>query len=65
MKKRKTSRRAAPQRRPPLKGILLALAIGLLSHLNDDATRGSRPISYAELVKRTGMEFLPGVSPGN
>ena len=31
--------------------------------LNDDATRGSRPISYAELVKRTGIEFLPGVHP--
>lgn len=33
-------------------------------HLNHDATRGSRPISYAELVKRTGINFLPGVSPG-
>jgi endonuclease G len=32
-------------------------------HLNDDATRGSRPISYAELVKRTGINFLPGVTP--
>lgn len=30
-------------------------------HLNDDATKGSRPISYSELVKRTGIEFLPGV----
>ena len=30
-------------------------------HLNDDATRGSRPISYDELVKRTGIAFLPGV----
>ena len=30
---------------------------------NDDATRGSRPISYAELVLRTGVVFLPGVSP--
>jgi endonuclease G len=30
---------------------------------NDNATRGSRPISYAELVKRTGIEFLPGVNP--
>ena len=29
-------------------------------HLNDDATRASRPISYGELVKRTGIEFLPG-----
>lgn len=34
-------------------------------HLNDDATRGSRPISYAELVRRTGVEFLPGANPGN
>ena len=32
-------------------------------HLNDDATRGSKPISYVELVKRTGIEFLPGVNP--
>ena len=32
-------------------------------HLNDDATRGSRPITYAELVKRTGVNFLPGVVP--
>jgi len=31
---------------------------------NSDETRASRPISYAELVKRTGIEFLPGVSPG-
>lgn len=33
-------------------------------HLNDDATRGSRPISYAELVQRTGIDFLPGLNPG-
>jgi endonuclease G len=32
-------------------------------HLNDDATRGSKPITYAELVKRTGINFLPGVNP--
>ena len=32
-------------------------------HENSAATRASRPISYAELVKRTGVEFLPGVSP--
>jgi hypothetical protein len=32
-------------------------------HLNDDATRGSRPISYGELVKRTGINFLPGLMP--
>lgn len=31
---------------------------------NDKATRGARPISYAELVKRTGVEFLPGLKPG-
>jgi len=30
--------------------------------LNDNATRGSKPISYAELVKRTGINFFPGVS---
>ncbi len=34
-------------------------------HLNDDATRGSRPISYAELVERTGVNFLPGVLLGD
>ena len=32
-------------------------------HLNDDATRGSKPISYAELINRTGVNFLPGVTP--
>lgn len=32
-------------------------------HANNDATRGSKPISYAELVNRTGIEFLPGVNP--
>ncbi len=31
-------------------------------HLNNDVTRGSRPISYAELVKRTRVNFLPGVN---
>ena len=30
---------------------------------NDNATRGSRPISYAELVLRTGVDFLPGSRP--
>jgi len=30
---------------------------------NADATKGSKPISYSELVKRTGIEFLPGVNP--
>lgn len=28
---------------------------------NNDSARGSKPISYAELVKRTGIQFLPGV----
>lgn len=31
-------------------------------NLNDNATRASRPISYSELVRRTGIEFLPGVN---
>ena len=31
--------------------------------LNDDAIQGVKPISCAELVKRTGIEFLPGVTP--
>jgi endonuclease G len=30
---------------------------------NADATRGARPISYAELVLRTGVDFLPGIRP--
>jgi endonuclease G len=34
-------------------------------HENNDATRASRPIGYGELVKRTGVEFLPGVRPGD
>ena len=29
-------------------------------HLNDDATQESSPISYDELVKSTGINFLPG-----
>ena len=33
-------------------------------HLNDDVTRGSKPISYEELVRRTWINFLPGVKPG-
>lgn len=32
-------------------------------HLNDNATKASRPISYSELVRRTGIEFLPGLHP--
>jgi endonuclease G len=31
-------------------------------HQNDNATRGAKPISYGELVRRTGIEFLPGVN---
>ena len=30
-------------------------------HLNDDSTQASRPIRYSELVRRTGVDFLPGV----
>ena len=30
-------------------------------YLNDDTVKGSKPISYAELVQRTGVRFLPGV----
>lgn len=30
---------------------------------NTDDARISRPISYQELVQRTGIEFLPGASP--
>jgi endonuclease G len=32
-------------------------------HANDNLTLGSKPISYAELVKRTGIEFLPSLNP--
>ena len=32
-------------------------------HENADTTSASRPISYADLVKRTGTNFLPGLSP--
>nr|WP_240965011.1 DNA/RNA non-specific endonuclease [Acidovorax sp. SRB_24] len=32
-------------------------------HRNDNATRAAQPISYEELVRRTGIEFLPGVYP--
>lgn len=31
-------------------------------HANNDKTRGAKPISYSELVRRTGIEFLPGTS---
>ena len=30
-------------------------------HRNSDDERGGPPINYKELVKRTGIEFLPGV----
>ena len=29
-------------------------------YLNGDAVQGSKPVSYAELVQRTGVKFLPG-----
>ena len=32
---------------------------------NSDAARPGKPISYGELVKRTGIEFLPGVQPAS
>ena len=32
-------------------------------YANDNDARASAPISYRELVKRTGIEFLPGVNP--
>ena len=30
---------------------------------NRDDERISKPISYSELVERTGIEFLPGIQP--
>ena len=30
---------------------------------NDDAARVTQPISYEELVRRTGIDFLPGSMP--
>jgi endonuclease G len=32
---------------------------------NTNEARVGRPISYGELVKRTGITFLPGVQPGS
>ncbi len=32
---------------------------------NADDARPGKPISYGELVKRTGIEFLPGVQPAS
>lgn len=29
-------------------------------HANSDETRGAKPISYAELVSITGVDFFPG-----
>ena len=34
-------------------------------HENSDSTKASRPISYADLVRRTGINFLPGASLGD
>lgn len=34
-------------------------------HENDNDTKGTRPISYGDLVKRTGIDFLPSVRPAN
>ena len=31
---------------------------------NEDEAKISKPISYPELVRRTGIEFLPGITPG-
>lgn len=31
---------------------------------NDDEARITKPITYPELVRRTGIEFLPGITPG-
>lgn len=32
---------------------------------NRDDTRNSKPITYQELVKNTGIDFLPGIQPKN
>jgi len=32
---------------------------------NDNEARMSKPIPYRELVARTGIEFLPGINPGD
>lgn len=34
-------------------------------HENSDATGASKPISYADLVERTGINFLPDVKPSD
>jgi endonuclease G len=30
---------------------------------NENEARAGKPITYQELVQRTGIEFLPGISP--
>jgi len=37
--------------------------MGALARERRRYARASNPISYAELVRLTGIEFLPGVSP--
>lgn len=32
---------------------------------NENEARASKPITYRELVARTGIEFLPGINPGD
>jgi endonuclease G len=32
---------------------------------NDNEARAGKPITYRELVQRTGIEFLPGISPSD
>jgi endonuclease G len=32
---------------------------------NDNEARAGKPITYRELVQRTGIEFLPGIDPGD
>jgi endonuclease G len=32
---------------------------------NENEAKAGKPISYRELVQRTGIEFLPGINPGD
>jgi endonuclease G len=32
---------------------------------NENDAKAGKPISYRELVQRTGIGFLPGINPGN
>jgi hypothetical protein len=32
---------------------------------NDNDARAGKPITYREVVQRTGIEFLPGINPGD